>query len=183
MHDHAQVFASKEEIALHVKQELEQNMKEFGYFIHNALVIDIDPDNKVKYAMNEINAAQRLRRAAMEKAEADKILLVKAAEAEAESKFLQGQGIAKQRAAIVDGLKASLQTGNGDDHLSSTKVTELLLITQYFDTLEKMANGKSNTVFMPHSIGNVGDTASQIRQGILEGSAAQKMTNYGAAGA
>merc|ERR1712216_340929 len=126
-------------------------MAEFGYIIHSVLVTDVDPAPNVKAAMNEINAAQRMREAANDRAEAEKVLKVKAAEADAESKFLQGQGIARQRAAIIDGLKASL--GAAEQDITPERVSELLLITQYFDTLEKMAAGPATTIFLPHQPG------------------------------
>jgi len=103
------VFEKKDEIADAVKGELQDEMDSFGYTILKALVTDIDPNAKVKESMNEINAAQRLRVAAEQKGEAEKILVVKAAEAEAESKALQGQGIARQRKAIVEGLRESVE--------------------------------------------------------------------------
>lgn len=103
------VFEKKNEVADAVKNELAEVMDDFGYGIVKALVTDINPDDKVKDAMNEINAAQRLRVAATEKGEAERILKVKAAEAEAQSKALQGKGIADQRKAIVDGLRESVE--------------------------------------------------------------------------
>ncbi|CAN0438584.1 unnamed protein product, partial [Ectocarpus sp. 8 AP-2014] len=105
-----QAFDSKEDIAIAVKNQLEEVMQEYGYQILQALVTDMDPDARVKGAMNEINASKRLREAATNKAEADKIMQVKAAEAEAESKYLSGVGVSRQRKAIVDGLRDSVQT-------------------------------------------------------------------------
>lgn len=165
-----EVFTAKDEIAQAVKDQLVHNMEEFGFCIHSVLVTDINPDSKVKMAMNEINAAKRLREAATDKAEAQKIMQVKAAEAEAESKFLQGQGIARQRAAIVDGLKESF--GVGGKEMDVEKVRELLLITQYFDTLEKMSHAEGTTIFMPHSVGGMNEIADQIQKGIMSGNAA-----------
>ena len=113
------VFEKKDEIAQVVKSELTDVMDDFGYGIQNVLVTDIDPDAKVKDAMNDINAAERLRVAAEEKGEAEKILKVKAAEAEAESMALAGKGIADQRLAIVEGLRESVDRvpENGPRHL------------------------------------------------------------------
>lgn len=165
------VFAKKDEIADGVKSELCQVMENFGYSILKALVTDIDPDQKVKEAMNEINAAQRLRVAAMEKGEAEKILRVKEAEAEAESQGLSGKGVADQRKAIVDGLRESV----GDfqrviDGATPQDVMNLILMTQYFDTMKDIGGqSKSTTVFMPHSPGHVGDLASQIQGAIITG--------------
>jgi len=47
--------------------QLRNEMTEYGYSILDALVVDIDPDRKVKNSMNEINAAKRLRQAAHHK--------------------------------------------------------------------------------------------------------------------
>jgi regulator of protease activity HflC (stomatin/prohibitin superfamily) len=144
-------------------------MDDFGYGIIKALVTDIDPDHKVKEAMNEINAAQRLRVAATEKGEAERILKVKAAEAEAQSKALQGKGIADQRKAIVDGLRESV-----DDFQRSVPgatahdVMNLVLMTQYFDTLKEVgASSRTNTLFIPHSPGHLGELAGQMRDVLL----------------
>ncbi|KAA0212559.1 SPFH domain-containing protein [bacterium] len=167
------VFDRKDEIADAVKAELEQMMAGFGYGILKALVTDIEPDGKVKDAMNEINAAQRLRVAASEKGEAERILKVKQAEAEAQSKALQGQGIADQRRAIVEGLRESVgefqQSVKG---ASSQEVLNLILLTQYFDTLKELGqNGHTHTIMLPHSPGALGDLASQIREAIIAGNA------------
>ncbi len=159
------LFANKDEIADAVKHELSEAMDDFGYGIVKALVTDIDPDPQVKQAMNEINAAQRNRVAATERGEAERILRVKAAEAEAQSKALQGKGIADQRRAIVDGLRDSV------DHFSRAisgatpqDVMALIVATQYFDTLRDIAqHGRLNTVMLPHSPSAATDLFEQLR--------------------
>ena len=130
-----EVFASQSGIAAAVKQELDADMAGFGYEIVNVLVTDIVPDAKVKSAMNDINAAQREQVAANARGEAEKILVVKKAEAEAESKALQGQGIANQRKAIIEGLQGSIeQFQKVVGGASTAEVMQLVLVTQYFDT-------------------------------------------------
>ena len=173
------VFEKKDEIATVVKDELAQVMDDFGYGIVKALVTDIDPDAKVKIAMNEINAAQRLRVAAAEKGEAEKILQVKAAEAEAESKALSGKGIADQRRAIVDGLKESVgESQRSVSEASATEVMNLVLMTQYFDTLKEIGQGSSsNTILLPHSPGHLTDLATQIRDSMIAGDQASALAN------
>jgi regulator of protease activity HflC (stomatin/prohibitin superfamily) len=157
-----ELFEAKDEIAGAVKERLTHCLGSYGYLIHQALVTDLVPDERVRAAMNEIDASRRLRVAAAEKAEANKTLVVKAAEAEADSLHLQGQGIARQRQAIVDGLKQAVGGGN---HMDPAMVQELLLITQYFDTLEKLSNGRNTTVFMPHTVGNLAQIADEIKKG------------------
>ena len=164
-----EVFASQSSIAAAVKQELDSDMSAFGYEIVNVLVTDIVPDSKVKSAMNDINAAQREQVAASARGEADKILVVKKAEAEAESKALQGQGIANQRKAIVEGLQASIeQFQKAVEGATSRDVMQLVLVTQYFDTLKSIGeNDKTNTLFLAHSPGSVKDVSDQILNSML----------------
>ncbi len=163
------VFEKKDEIADVVKEELSQVMESFGYGIVKALVTDIDPNAKVKEAMNEINAAQRLRIAAAEKGEADKILQVKAAEADAESKALSGKGIADQRRAIVEGLRESVDEFQRTiPGASPQDVMNLILMTQYFDTLKDVGQtSKTNTILIPHSPGHLADLAAQLRDAMI----------------
>lgn len=158
------VFASQSSIAQAVKRELDADMSEFGYEIVNVLVTDIMPDAKVKSAMNDINAAQREQVAATARGEAEKILVVKKAEAEAESKALQGQGIANQRKAIIEGLQVSIeQFQRVIDGANASEVMQLVLVTQYFDTLKSIGeNNKTNTLFLSHSPTTVNDVSQQI---------------------
>lgn len=163
------IFELKDEIANAVKSELAHVMDDFGYGIIKALVTDIEPDAKVKLAMNEINAAQRLRVAATEKGEADRILKVKAAEAEAQSKALQGKGIADQRKAIIDGLRESVDVFQRSvPGATAQDVMNLVLMTQYFDTLKEIgATSQTNTILIPHSPGNLTDLSQQMRTAMM----------------
>jgi len=168
------VFSKKDDIADAVKRELAEQMAEFGYGIIKALVTDIDPDPNVKAAMNEINTAQRLRIAATEKGEAEKIMKIKKAEAEADASILHGKGIAGQRQAIIEGLGESVEEFikqiPGTD---PARVMDMVLMIQYIDTLKDIgSSSKSNVVFVPNTPGNVKDLASQIRETVFS---AQKL--------
>jgi regulator of protease activity HflC (stomatin/prohibitin superfamily) len=164
-----EVFASQSGIAAAVKQELDADMAGFGYEIVNVLVTDIVPDAKVKSAMNDINAAQREQVAANARGEAEKILVVKRAEAEAESKALQGQGIANQRKAIIEGLQGSIeQFQKVVGGVSTSEVMQLVLVTQYFDTIKSIGESdKTNTLFLSPSPGAVKDLSEEIMRSML----------------
>ena len=166
-----EVFEQKDNVADSVKTELSGVMKEYGYAIIKALVTDINPDEKVKNAMNDINAAQREQVAAQARGEADKILKVKQAEAEAESKALQGKGIADQRKAIISGLRESVEAFKESvEGASARDVMALVLMTQYFDTLKEVgAQARSNTILVPHSPGAMPDFFQQIQNAIMIG--------------
>src|SRR6202795_4222789 len=164
-----EVFASQSSIAAAVKQELDADMSTFGYEIVNVLVTDIVPDEKVKSAMNDINAAQREQVAANARGEAEKILVVKKAEAEAQSKALQGQGNANQRKAIIEGLQISIeQFQRVVEGASAREVMQLVMVTQYFDTLKSIGESdRTNTLFLAHSPGTVNEISDQIMQSML----------------
>jgi len=169
-------YESQQEIALAVKKELDETMEEFGYLIVKALVTDIVPDAKVKSAMNDINAARREQEAALAKGEAARIMAVKNAEAEAQSKKLQGEGIANQRKAIIEGLRESVETFTEAVKGSKAEdVMALVVMTQYLDTLKEIGAGsKSNTILIPHTPGALSDLYSQIRNAVLLGNEASR---------
>jgi regulator of protease activity HflC (stomatin/prohibitin superfamily) len=164
-----EVFATQSGIAAAVKRELDVDMAAFGYEIVNVLVTDIVPDAKVKSAMNDINAAQREQVAAQARGEAEKILVVKRAEAEAESKALQGAGIANQRRAIIEGLQGSIeQFQKAVGGVGTSEVMQLVLVTQYFDTLKAIGeNDRTNTLFLSHAPGAAKEMSDQILESIL----------------
>ena len=170
------VFAEKDKIAIAVKNELSETMQQFGFDFIKALVTDIDPDSKVKHAMNEINAAKRMKEAAKEEAAAAKIRVIAAAEADAESKRLAGEGIALQRIAIANGLKESVAEVKlaMEDHVTSQDVMNMLFMTQHYETVAKLSENNTSTIFMPYSPDNVGDLQMQIQSSLLAVDAMKK---------
>ena len=145
------VFLKKDDIAVAVKSELQDAMTEYGYQIIKTLVTDIDPDAQVKEAMNRINASEREKVAAQFEGEAQKILIVEKAKAEAESKRLQGQGIADQRREIARGLEDSVKVLNGVD-INSQEASALIVVTQHYDTLQSVGDSSnSNLILLPNS--------------------------------
>src|SRR5579863_8190144 len=164
-------FLQQSDIAIAIKQGLDDVMQTYGYAIDQALVTDIQPDEKVKAAMNEINAAQREQVVASARGEAEKILKVKQAVAEAESKALQGQGIANQRKAIIEGLKQSIEAFSAAVEGTTAKdVMMLVLVTQYLDTIKEIgASDKTNTLFMSHSPSAIGDLFRQMQEAVMIG--------------
>src|SRR5579872_2659365 len=147
-----EVFEKKDDVGTSVKTELDASMKVYGFEIPNALVTDVNPADNVKAAMNEIQTQQRLQVAAAAKGEANKILVVKNAEAEAESKHLQGQGIANQRRAIIDGLRESITAFTEKvGSVNEQEALNLVLLTQYFDTIKEVGvSSASKVILLPH---------------------------------
>ena len=145
------VFIKKDDIAIAVKSEIQEAMTEYGFQIIKTLVTDIDPDAQVKESMNRINASEREKVAAQFEGEAQKILIVERAKAEAESKRLQGQGIADQRREIARGLEDSVKVLNGVD-INSQEASALIVVTQHYDTLQSVgSSSNSNLILMPNS--------------------------------
>jgi len=169
-----EVFEKKDDVGVAVKTELDVSMKVYGFEIPNALVTDVNPADNVKSAMNEIQTQQRLQVAAAAKGEANKILMVKNAEAEAESKRLQGEGIAKQRFAIIDGLRQSISAfAEKIGSVNEQEALKLVLLTQYFDTIKEVGvSSGAKVILLPHVPGGMTDMAEQIRNAIIAGTEA-----------
>ena len=158
-----ELFEKKDEIALEVQHQVAEEMTTYGYIIVKTLITKVEPDAEVKQSMNEINAAQRKRVAAQELAEADKIKIVTAAEAEAEKDRLHGVGIAQQRKAIVDGLAESIAELKEDNvGMSEEQIMSILLTNQYLDTLNTFAAKGNQTLFLPNNPNGVDDIRTQI---------------------
>merc|ERR1712039_781969 len=142
-------------------------MGPFGYLITNVLVTDLSPDKALLQAMNAQLAARRQREAAVEQAEAQKTLQVKAAEADAEAKFLAGQGMARMCAAIAEGFKDSM-ISMADGGLSSQEAMHMMITTQYLDTLKDFVNNPNHSsIMVPHGPGAVKDIEAQVRDGFI----------------
>lgn len=161
-------FESKEELSQNLKHHLQEVFNTYGFTILQALVTDLNPEDMVKDAMNEINAAKRLKEAAYQRAEGEKVVKVKKAEAGSESMYLSGVGIARERKAIMEGLKESVVMFSKDVHGVSPKdVMDLLVLNQYFDTINAIGSNKDcKVVFLPND-------ENSARSALLEAEAAQ----------
>ncbi|HIC0823945.1 TPA: SPFH domain-containing protein [Streptococcus agalactiae] len=158
-----ELFEKKDEIALEVQHQVAEEMSTYGYIIVKTLITKVEPDAEVKQSMNEINVAQRKRVAAQELANADKIKIVTAAEAEAEKDRLHGVGIAQQRKAIVDGLADSIQElKDANVTLTEEQIMSILLTNQYLDTLNTFAINGNQTIFLPNNPEGVEDIRTQV---------------------
>jgi regulator of protease activity HflC (stomatin/prohibitin superfamily) len=160
-------YADADTIAMHIQDTLHRQMAEYGYEIVKALVTNIEPDQRVKDAMNNINAAQRNQVAAGAQGDAQKTLAVKKAEGEKETMRLQGEGVAAERQAIAEGLRESLEI-IAKQGLDPREAMALVALTQYTDMIRALGEGSNtNTILLPHSPSGVGDLMAQIRDGIL----------------
>lgn len=174
------VFSQKDQIAMAIKDSLTATMDDYGYGIANVLVTDVDPDPRVKAAMNAINENQRMKVANEFKGEADKILIVKAAEASAERKRLSGQGFAWQREEIAKGVeKAAVILKKVMPDLSDEEISEMLFVSQYIDVLERVAVSPNTKLMMfPLDPSAPKDIGTKFREALM---VAQEMPNDGEA--
>ncbi len=171
------VFEKKDDIAFAVKRDLKEAMLDYGYDIVKALVTDIDPDGSVKEAMNRINAAEREKVAAQHEGDAQRILIVERAKAEAESKRLQGKGIADQRREIAKGLEESVDTLNKAG-INPQEASALIVITQHYDTLQSIgADSNSNLILLPNNPNAASSMLNDMTASLLAANKIQEMEN------
>jgi regulator of protease activity HflC (stomatin/prohibitin superfamily) len=170
------VFEKKDDIAFAVKRDLKEAMLEYGYDIVKALVTDIDPDHSVKQAMNRINAAEREKIAAQHEGDAQRILIVERARAEAESKRLQGKGIADQRREIARGLEESVDTLNKAG-INPQEASALIVITQHYDTLQAIGSeSSSNLILLPNNPNAASTMLNDMTASLLAANKVQEAT-------
>lgn len=163
-----EIFAAKNDMTHELQQMLNNKMNPFGYIICNILVLDIDPDKKVKEAMNDIIASEKEKRAQQARAEADKITKILNAEAEAKTRELAGEGIANARKAIINGLQSSVESFQ--QALPGAQPSDVLvtvLMTQYMDTIKEAAGSGQNTFILPSSPGQSSNMEDQLRNALL----------------
>merc|ERR1712146_63782 len=178
-----EIFVVKEELSFAIMNQLRATMEKYGFKIEATPVTDIDPDRNVKAALNEKTRCMRLKEAAEETAQGNKIVQVLEAQAQAEeiriraaaeadAKHQAGMGLSRQRQAIIDGLSESVRHfRQGVPEADSKAVMDVILLTQYFDMMQAVGTSKNrgtNTMFIPHNPSNVADLTSQIRQGFME---------------
>jgi len=167
--DHA--YSNKNSLCNEILSSVQFTMHPYGYTVTNVLVTDLSPDRALLQAMNAQLAARRQREAAIEQGEAQKVLQVKAAEADAEAKFLAGQGMARMRTAIADGFKDSMLSMS-EGGLNPQEAMHMMVTTQYLDTLKDFANNPNHSpIMVPHGPGAVKDIECQVRDGFISASA------------
>jgi hypothetical protein len=156
---------------IEIKNVLQEGMARYGYEIASVLITDLRPDASVLRAMNEINAARRLREAAIDKAEAEKILAVKAGEADAETKYLSGVGVARMRSAITDGFNDNINKMKHDNGMTPQEVVSMMLTTQYLDVLNAFATNGRGSIVVPHGLGVPTEMQAAVRDGMIQAAA------------
>ncbi|HEY1521987.1 MAG TPA: SPFH domain-containing protein [Solirubrobacteraceae bacterium] len=177
-----EAYADADTIAKHIQDTLHAQMATYGYEIVKALITNIEPDQRVKDAMNNINASQRNQVAAAAQGDAQKTLAVKKAEGEKETMRLQGEGVAAERKAIAEGLHESLEI-IAQHGLDPREAMALVALTQYTDMIRSLGEAaQTNTILLPHSPSGVGDLLSQIREGVMVGDVAAARGRLGPAG-
>lgn len=172
------LFLEKDKIGASIRDELAKKMNTYGWSITDTLITDIDPEARVKAAMNKINEAKRLREAAEYEAETSKLVKVKEAEAEAISKRLQGEGVANQRKAILHGLQEGVDGLSKTVGISADETMRYTMLTQYFDMLRDIGTSPNKTtVFVPHTPGAVSGFMDQLTSGSMMAEAAHIKKN------
>jgi len=164
-----EAFAEKDKMGKATEDHLRADIsKTFGITVDRVLITDLQPDAKVQRSMNEINAAKREREAARERAEAQRVLTVVAAEAERDARQLSGQGLALMRREIASGFKNSIVdlTGQTDEHLNAQAVVHMMLVTQYLDVLKDFAHSGGSSMVIPHGAGVISDIENQVKMGL-----------------
>jgi len=170
-----EIFNEKSKIAMAIKKGVGKSIEDYGYIILEALITDIKVDERIQQAMNDIVASEREKIAVIQRSEAKKIEMIKAAEAEAEAKKLQGTGIANQREEIIRGFRHSIEDLKSIN-IKEDEILKFVLLTQYFDTLKDVAASPSNTIMLPGSPKGFSDFEDSIREAMISSNIASNLS-------
>ncbi len=163
--DMADLYKNRDAIESQVQEALQERFSQYGYSIENVLIDEPQPSREVQEAFNRVIASKREKEAAQNIADAKRIELVGVAQAEKESKKLQGEGIAEMREAIAKGMDQAMKT------LTSAGLTEqealmLLMDTNRLDTLgSAAAHGNMVLVDMNKGGSELATTIAAVRAG------------------
>lgn len=160
------LYVERGTISQQLKDEIDEVMDSYGIEIVSALISDINPGTQITTAMNDIQRLQRLRVAAVDEAETKKMRRVRAAEATCDAHRLAGEGLAEQRKAIVAGLMQSIEEAREDAGLSSEEATNMLLMNQYYDTMQEIALKSNSSVMIMETTGGLEKIAAQLKRGV-----------------
>lgn len=160
---HEGILEKKEELALHIRGDLEKQFSEWGMVIFSFQIMEVSFPPAITLAMSEVVASEQLKKAAEYKGDAIKIQAVKEAEAEKERKRLQGEGIALEREAIAKGLKESIEIVKNATGQNSREIMALLTLNQYLDTMKNLGDdGKAKVIFMDTNVRTATNMTEQL---------------------
>lgn len=146
------LFAQQDTVGNTIQSELGQKLSDYGITLVSSQVKNITPDYSVARAMNEINRTERLKIAAKNEADAEYIRSVRQAEADRDRKRLQGEGVAQQRMAILQGYEESIGGMADALDISHSEVLEFVKLTQTLDTYQTIGStSNTKTIFLPPS--------------------------------
>lgn len=160
--DMEQLYTNREELKKQVDEALKAQFEHFGFVIANVLVDQPQPSKEVEDAFNKVIASKRLKEAAQNEADAAQVKLVGVAKAESQSKELQGQGIAKMRNAIAEGLAEAMKKIEAAG-ISPEETIAFLTETNRLDTIAAAA-AHGNMVIVDTKGGNhVSETVVAVK--------------------
>lgn len=160
---HEGILEKKEELAIHIQNDLEKQFAEWGMIIKSFQITNVNFPVTITNAMSEVVASLQLRKAAENKGEAIKIQAIKEAEAEKERKRLQGEGVAQEREAIAKGLENSILTLQKITSQNPKEIMAILSLTQYLDTLKTVGSTpNSKVIFMDTSVGKTNELMKDL---------------------
>ncbi len=161
--DHKEIFGKRQEIGEEIEQNLRVKLKSFGFTLDSIQVRDVSLDTSVMEAMNKVVESLKLKEAAYNEADAEKIKKVKSAEADREAKTLIWEGMALQREAIAKWFKESIhKIKESDPELNGRVVLDFLLASARIETLEKIwTDWNAKVIYVNENL--EGKTASMIQ--------------------
>ncbi|MBB6499745.1 SPFH domain-containing protein [Pedobacter cryoconitis] len=165
----ANVLAQRNEIVMHVKEQIDIVLESWGYHLQDLQLNDITFDDEIMRSMSRVVASNNLKAAAENEgqallitktkgAEADGNAIKIAAAAEREAAQLRGQGIALFRAEVAHGMtKAAQEMEQANLDIS------VILFTMWTESIKHFAeNSDGNVIFLDGSTEGMNKTMKEM---------------------
>lgn len=141
-----ELFQSRDVFEADVRQTLEAQMREYGFVISNVLVDDPQPSSELRTAFDRVLASERLKEAAANEGEAEKILRVKQAEAEKAAMELKAQAFANFRTTVAEGNAEALKVFVKDIPIAPETVLRFFAEINQMEAIRDAAASGGRTV-------------------------------------
>jgi regulator of protease activity HflC (stomatin/prohibitin superfamily) len=178
-----EILSNRQKINLHLRDVLDDATDKWGVKVEGVEIREVDPAGKVKDAMEEQTSAERLRRAAILKADGQKKAAILNAEGEKRSKILQAEGTRQSRILVAEGQRvATILESQGEAQrlrilsLGAAPLDSKALTVLSLDTVKSMGNGQATKIIFPFELTRLMEGASEYL-GIARQTPAREITN------
>jgi regulator of protease activity HflC (stomatin/prohibitin superfamily) len=163
-----EILSNRERINLHLRDVLDEATDKWGVKVEAVEIREVDPAGKVKDAMEDQTSAERLRRAAILKADGQKRAAILNAEGDKRSRVLAAEGVRQAKILEAEGERiAIILRAQGDAQklrvlsLGASSLDSKALTVLSLDTVKSVGDGQATKIIFPFELTRLIEGASE----------------------